>query len=161
MLHLDDYSRNYKKSIDFYEKNKHYIELLCLNKVNCNIKIEEDTLKYLTDLQIDISDIHVYNYKCCILPKNHSGKCSYDIFPKIFQKNEITDKLKTSIRCSIYSTPGDDDYVYKNRASRLYPIMLSNEIQKKIRNTKIKKKCAIPLKESSSPILLAQAYIDY
>jgi hypothetical protein len=95
----------------------------------------------------------------CVLPKGHTGKCS-KTFP-IFKKNACTQKLIGSINHSIYTTPGNDDYVYKNRASRLCSIVLSKTEEAKIRNKKEKKKCAIPLKDASTPILLAQAYLDW
>jgi hypothetical protein len=98
-------------------------------------------------------------YKC-ILPKGHTGKCCTK-FNSLFKKNSITDKLVGSINLAIYSTPGNDDYVFKNRSSRLYDNVLSSEEEKKIRDKTEKKKCAIPLKDTSSPILLAQAYFDW
>ena len=53
---------------------------------------------------------------------------------------DITEKLSKSIDLAIYSTPGNDDYVYKNRCSRLYENVLSSFEEKKIRNKNDKKK---------------------
>ena len=96
----------------------------------------------------------------CVLPLGHSGKCSHTL-GVLFKTNETTKKLMGSIKNAIYTTPGNDDYVYKNRASRLYNNVLSSKEEKKIRDKNEKKKCAIPLKDSSSPILMAQAYLDW
>jgi hypothetical protein len=52
--------------------------------------------------------------------------------------------------------------VIKNRSSRLYPIAISKEDEKKIRDKKaVKKKCAISLKDASSSYLLAYAMLDW
>jgi hypothetical protein len=69
--------------------------------------------------------------------------------------------LLSSVDTAIYSTPGNDDYVYKNRSSRLYENVVSSKQEKIIRDKTEKKTCAIPLKDASSPILLAQAYLDW
>tara|TARA_B110000211_G_C14058403_1_gene544424 strand:- start:1137 stop:2039 length:903 start_codon:yes stop_codon:yes gene_type:complete len=76
-------------------------------------------------------------------------------------KSEFLKKINVSIDFAIYKTPGNDDYVYKNRASRLYNIVINNVIEKLLRNKKKKLKLAIPLKDASTPILLAQAYLDW
>ena len=95
-----------------------------------------------------------------MFPEGHEGKCThkYDFFLKIKRANP--EKLG-SIDLAIYSTPGNDDFVCKNRASRLYKVALTNEQEKEIRDKNEKKKCAIPLKDASTPMLLAQAYLDW
>ena len=98
----------------------------------------------------------------CVLPKNHTGSCSKD-YSSIFKKNDATTKkLISKINLAIFSTPGESkEYVYKNRASRLFGIVLAGHEEAKIRNTTEKKACAIPLNEASTPVLLAQAYVDW
>jgi hypothetical protein len=92
----------------------------------------------------------------CILPIGHSGKCSHDVHSGLFNHNTLKCKLDW-----IYTTPGDDDYIYKNRASRLFPIVVDDIQEKAWRNKNVKQKCAIPLREKSTPLMMASAYIDY
>ena len=73
-----------------------------------------------------------------------------------FQNNH----LESMISLFVYSTPGNDAVVYKNRANRLFQIALAREQEVVIRDTNIKKKCAIPLKDASTPFCLACAYLD-
>jgi hypothetical protein len=67
----------------------------------------------------------------------------------------------TKIKTAIYSTPGNDDYIFKNRSNRLFPIKLTDSFQRKIKDKKIKLSCAIPLKDSTTPLMQASAYLDY
>jgi hypothetical protein len=96
----------------------------------------------------------------CVLPKGHTGKCKHK-FTQLFKKTDQAKKLLSSIDLAIYSTPGNDDYVHPNRASRLHANVLSSAEAKKIRDKTVKKKCAIPLKDATSPLLLAQAALDW
>ena len=66
-----------------------------------------------------------------------------------------------SLSTAIYSTPGNDEYVFKNRSSRLYGYALSTEEGRKIRDKTVKKKIAIPKKDMTTPDLLAQAALDW
>jgi len=85
----------------------------------------------------------------------------------LFTTNPTTKKLKGKIDLSIYSTPGDNDHVFKNRDSRLHPIAFTSKQEKHIRESwsggvKDKKlKCSIPLKEKSTLFMLSTAYLDY
>lgn len=99
------------------------------------------------------------NKHLCILIKGHIGKCCDK--PALFKKNKISNKLIKSIDGCIYQSPGNDDYVYKNRASRLHPIYIPKSIERQIRNKNKKLKCAIPTCEYSTPFMLATAYIDW
>jgi hypothetical protein len=92
----------------------------------------------------------------CVLPIGHSGKCTHLPHKSLLKNKGISVKLDW-----IYSTPGNDDYVYKNRSSRLFPIRISDRVEKILRNKNIKLKCAVPLSESSTPLMLAAAYLDY
>jgi hypothetical protein len=141
---------NCKIEDGFYEEN------MCLKKKSNKTKITNS--KYISDeLKKSMNN---YNYKECVLPKGHVGKCYINI-NNIFKKNKTTKKLIGSMENAIYVTPGNDDYVYKNRSSRLYPYCLTSEQEKKIREKSIKKKCAIPKKDASTPRYLAEAYIDW
>jgi hypothetical protein len=62
--------------------------------------------------------------------------------------------------------PGDDDIIYKNRISRIFPIQISNSKEFELKNTfhlksrGVKLKSAIAIKNSSTPFLVATAEID-
>lgn len=139
------------------DENNFYKQNFCLNKIPFNMKITNDN--YIPD-EFKKEQIHSNHYKECVLPKGHVGKCKTNM-NNIFKKSKTTDKIISSIDLAIYSTPGNDDYVFKNRSSRLYPYCLTSEQEKKIRDKKIKKKCAIPKKDTSTPRYLAEAYIDW
>lgn len=96
----------------------------------------------------------------CVLPRGHEGKCC-DKYNTLFRSSDVTKKICSKMELSIKTTPGNDDYVYKNRDSRLYPYAISSLEEKKIRDKKIKKKCAIPKKDMSTPEYIAQAYLDW
>jgi hypothetical protein len=102
--------------------------------------------------------------KKCVLPKGHTGKCCANLnclFKEKENNKKVINKLISSIELAIFQTPGNDDYVYKNRSQRLFHTVLDSIEEKKIRDKNIKKKCAIPLKDASTPILMAQAYLDW
>jgi hypothetical protein len=141
-----------------FEQNSHYNELMCMKSTSKGPKKSRNEATAYLDNSIKLSDRANLKFRC-ILPKGHYGKCSRKF--DIFRKNAITKKLSQSTTNKIYQTPGNDGIVFKNRASRLYSDVLSKEEELKIRDTEIKKKCAIPLNEASTPILLAQAYLDW
>jgi len=147
---------NFTNSCIKKEQNEHYLTLFCLKTTKYGPKQNKNN--YIKNSQI-LENRENLKY-VCVLPKGHKGNCEIN-YNKIFKKTNITKKLIGSIQHKIYTTPGNDDYVYKNRASRLYSVVLSKNEEIKIRDKKIKKKCGIPLKEASTPILLAQAYIDW
>jgi hypothetical protein len=94
--------------------------------------------------------------KLCVLPKGHTCKCSRNPHAKMFG-GLLSNKFDTGI----YSTPGNDGYIYKNRHSRLFPIAIPDDFERKIKDKTKKLQCAIPLKDYSKPLMLASAYIDY
>jgi len=149
------------ESKPFYD---HYRATMCLNPVmsgTCHIQPINNAIASLETVAIfNKTSIPATDFNQCVLPKGHSGKCAKKL--PVFNNSEVAKKLITSIDNCIYSTPGNDEYVYKNRASRLFPIQISNADEKLIRNKQGKKlKCAIPLKDASTPFLLATAYLDY
>ncbi len=153
----DEYS-NFEKSIETCENNSHYKSLMCMKDTQCGPK-HDNTKDVLIVPGKKMSGRTNLKHKC-VLPLGHLGKCCQK-FPKLFKKNSFTNKLLTSVETAINSTPGNDDYVYKNRSSRLSENVLSSTQEKIIRDKTEKKRCAIPLKDASSPILLAQAYLDW
>lgn len=156
------------KSSDEFKNSQyglHYKNILCLKETN--EKVRKDTLtktfkvmeKYIHN---NLEEIIQHNQsKLCVLPKNHIGKCCSNPIKDIFLKNKTTDKIIGKINLSIMSTPGADDYVFKNRASRLFPIFLTNSQEKMIKNKNTKLKCAIPVKEFTTPFCMATAYLDW
>ena len=91
----------------------------------------------------------------CVLPIGHKGKCITNPHIKMFQNG-----LKNKFDTGIYGTPGNDGYVYKNRARRIFAIMISTFTLRKIKNKTKKLNCAIPLKDASKPLMLLGAYVD-
>ncbi len=115
------------------------------------------------DINVTIADIKKvvnnmdYKSRCC-LPKNHKGACL-----KTLPWGKVLSKSKKSYLTQldwVYNTPGNNDFIFKNRSSRLFPIKLSDTVEKKIRDKNIKRKCAIPLKDGSSPLMAVTCYID-
>lgn len=150
--------QEYNESIQTYENNTVYEKLMCLKDTEIGPKNDETKDNYMENIN-KMPGRDNLKYKC-VLPIGHAGLCC-NKFTSLYIKNQFTKKLVDSIDKAIYYTPGNDDYVYKNRASRLYVNALSSEEEKKIRNKSEKKKCAIPLKDASTPVLLAQAYLDW
>lgn len=93
----------------------------------------------------------------CVLPKGHPGKCCCNPHIKMFSGKSLKNKFDSGI----YSTPGNDGYIFKNRHNRLFPIAIPDDYEREIKNKEQKLQCAIPLKDKSTPLMLASAYIDY
>ena len=142
--------------IDEETINSHYGELMCLKKTKFGPKTPKNRayLEGCTLVEGREGLIHV-----CVLPKGHTGKCAHTF--NIFKSSKLTKQIKTRAENAIYSTPGNDDYVFKNRASRLFQFALCDEEGRRIRDKRVKKKCAIPLKDASTPHHLAHAFLDW
>lgn len=149
---------HFQESIDIHEKNNHYKSLMCMKDTQNGPRNDKSKDKFME--KINKLPGRENLKKKCVLPLGHSGKCSCS-FTLLFKKNSITTKLVKKIDTAVYQTTGDDDYVYKNRSSRLDNNAISSQEEKKIRDKNQKKRCAIPLKDASTPILLAQAYLDW
>ena len=147
----------FEESCRLFENNTHYSSLMCMKQCGSCPTASDTCREYITESELLMNREGLKNL--CVQPIGHTGKCSRKF--NIFKKSKITEKLIGSIDHSIYTTPGNDDFVFKNRGSRLFPFVLSGTEAKKIRNKRIKKKCSIPLKDTSTPILLAQAYLDW
>jgi hypothetical protein len=143
----------------------HYKELFCLQECSnlCTIKSITDAFERIKPfIENTLDEVLTHNKKrLCVLPKGHTGKCESEPKKILINDNETVDKILSSISLCIYTTPGDDDYVYKNRASRMFPIPLSKALEKKIRNKELKLRCAVPLCEYTTPFMMATAYIDW
>ena len=156
------------KECSLFEESKdalHYKNIFCLKEcysvrsksIDTIMKSYEKISPYIVNT---LEEIFSYDKnKLCVLGKKHDGECNFN--PNLFISNDIADKLKASLTTCIYSTPGNDDYIFKNRSSRLFPIFLSKTIERTIRDKKIKLSCAIPLREYTTPFMLATAYIDW
>jgi hypothetical protein len=154
----DDPYENFENSQTLYEANSHYTELMCMKDIDNKKRTDETINIFFIGIKVLGNRKNLSNK--CVLPLGHVEKCCSN-FNCIFKKNDITKKLISSISCAIYSTPGNDDYFFKNRANRLFEYTIYSNEEKKLRDKKEKKKCAIPLKDASTPILLAQAYLDW
>ena len=151
---------------DFKESDigKHYEENFCLKPTGQTTR-ESTVHSSFTNIEPYITNncqeiLEKREKKLCVLPKGHSGPCCCN--PKFFITNEITKKIYGKTDTSIFSTPGADGDPYKNRASRLFSIPLTSGQAGSIRQPQgAKLKCAIPLKEQSTPFMLATALIDW
>jgi hypothetical protein len=91
----------------------------------------------------------------CALPLGHTGKCCINPHTKMF-----TVSLDNKFDTGIYSTPGNDGYVFKNRCSRRFSIRIPTVYERQIKNKEKKLNCSIPIKDASTPMLLVAAYFD-
>lgn len=142
------------------ENASHYTALLCLKPIASRRRINTVETAYdmiaerITDSYEEV--VESQREFLCVLPPGHTGRCTHTPHKKLITNSVVSCKLDW-----IYTTPGDDDYVYKNRCSRLFPIVVSDELEKQWRDKRTKLKCAIPLREASTPLLMASAYLDY
>lgn len=136
----------------------HYSNLMCMKPVGSltlpPIRAAHEHMS--TWIVESIEDMTKKQQYCCVLSRGHAGGCDYDPADKIFKNPTIACKFNW-----LTSTPGDDDYIYKNRASRLFPYKVPDVLQRAWRDKNIKRKCAIPLREGSTPEMMAAAWLDY
>lgn len=138
-----------------------YSKVMCCNSVGHKtskvVKKAFDSLNSAIKISDTFEEIDgASTNNICSLPKGHEGNCSSSYYKNIFTSNGITNKIDW-----LFTTPGNNDFVFKNRHSRLFPIRLSDKQEKKIRNKDVKLKCAIPLKDASTPEMIASAVLDY
>jgi hypothetical protein len=136
----------------------HYSNLMCMKPVGsvtlAPIRAAHEHMStWITESIDDVTNKQQY---CCVLPNGHAGGCDYNPANKIFGNATIACKFDW-----LSSTPGDDDYIYKNRATRLFPFKVPDVLQRVWRDKSVKRKCAIPLKEGSTPEMIAAAWLDY
>jgi tetrahydromethanopterin S-methyltransferase subunit B len=138
-----------------------YANVLCCKEVGGSksdtLKTAFDHLTSVTDIEETMDELRALTTRnICSLPKGHTGRCSCSYYKHIFKSKTVQCKIDW-----IFCTPGNNDFVFKNRHSRLFPIRLSDTQEKSIRNKNIKLKCAIPLKDASTPQMIASAMLDY
>jgi len=134
----------------------HYSSLMCMKTTGTvktgPIKIAREQMDQWILDQLDLEKLSY----CCVLPKGHTEACTYNPVKSMFKNKTL------GCKCDwLFATPGDDDYIYKNRASRLFPFKVPDFLQKVWRDKNKKRKCAIPLKEGSTPEMMAAAWLDY
>lgn len=137
---------SFNNSIKQFESNKHYSNLMCFNDTKNGPK-ENNTENnhYLSNVKILEGRDNLK--KKCVLPKGHTGKCCANLnclFKEKENNKKVINKLISSIELAIFQTPGNDDYVYKNRSQRLFHTVLDSIEEKKIRDKNIKKKMCNP-----------------
>ena len=154
---------------DYYKKH------FCLQPCSSSkYKCRKSTIeKYYAEMEDYITnsldEVMKYNQtRLCVLQKGHTGECSSCPFSqgKILKHSRVSNKMETSINSCIYQVPGDTsgNSYFKNRASRLYPIVVSSDTKIKMKKasctSKMPKIC-ISLKEHTTPFQMATAYIDW
>jgi hypothetical protein len=142
-----------------FEDEDHYKKLLCLKnvptKISYSCEIPNLSTPWFDDWKGFIEKRPEITH-ACVLPKGHDGNCKYT-----YSFLTSSKKLNGSVNNCIYTTPGNDDFIYKNRATRLLKNVMSGVHERDAKNKNIKLKCCIPLEDSSKPYLLAQAYLDW
>ena len=165
-IYGDEYQQcqDFAKKFEESEIGKHYKDNFCLKETGRTVTVSvveaayDKIQPYVTNSLDEVKS--KIRRKLCVLPKGHMGRCS--CFPKVFIQSALTKKIDGKTDTSIFSTPGADDYIFKNRATRLFPIALTNKQERSIRQPQGDKlKCAIPLKEQTTPFMMATALIDW
>jgi len=148
------------------EQGQYYNGILCGKELTTRQNSEADVKKaYDKMIPFLSSDESFEKVKAevklplCMLNKGHTGKCNCSPYKELFSKfhKSVPGKIETSI----FSTPGNDDFIFKNRSNRNFPIQLSGEQESKIRDKKKKLSCAIPLRDGSTPLMQAAACLDW
>ena len=166
-----------QKALAFEESDigDYYKRHFCLQPCSSSkYKCRKSTIeKYYAEMEDYITnsldEVMKYNQtRLCVLQKGHTGECSSCPYSqgKILKHSRVSNKMETSINSCIYQVPGDTsgNSFYKNRASRLYPIVIGSNAKIKIKrqssDSKVPKIC-ISLKEHTTPFQMATAYIDW
>jgi hypothetical protein len=139
-----------EKDATEWEKHQgaYYTSLICCKPVRETKPVKSLELAYVKFSQFCTNTLEEIIEKqqtnLCVLPHGHTGECSKNPHMKMFKSGGLSNKFDTGI----YSTPGNDD-------------VISDEAERKIKNKEKKLSCAIPLKDRSTPLMLAAAYVDY
>lgn len=153
------------KTFESSESGKYYKSFLCMKSTTDRVRehtIEQAYQQIQENITNSLQEILEHNYsKLCVLPKCHTGRCTANPLREMLLKNKTNDKIINKVQLSIMTTPGADDYIFKNRASRLFPIIFTNDQERKLKSKQKKLKVAIPIKEFSTPFCLATAYFDW
>jgi hypothetical protein len=151
----------------------HYCKYICLKPMGSKMPVGTITTAFnqiepfVTNTLDEINE--KTEKKLCVLPKGHAGKCVSKCHKNLFKKvPQFAGRIGTKIDQAIYTTPGNDGVIYKNRADRSFPITVSYANERLIKDyertttkTETKRGCAIPLCDRSTPLMMATAYVDY
>ena len=137
----------------------YYKSIMCCHEVEggcTNKTIEEAHEKIKPHICNSLEEVMSHKQKpICVLPIGHQGKCCSSL------NALFTNKQFQNSMAWIWSTEGDDSFIYKNRASRLFPIAIPDSFEKKIKNKDYRLSCAIPIKNATTPLMAAAATWDY
>jgi hypothetical protein len=137
----------------------YYRSVLCLEPLSggCNEKTIRESYDKMQPFITNTIDeiIQQKQAPLCVLPKGHSGKCSSSM------SSLFTHKSFQNSMAWIFTTEGDDGYIYKNRATRLFPLAIPDSIEKQIKSKDHRLSCAIPLKNATTNLMAAAATLDY
>ena len=137
----------------------YYKSIMCCREVEggcTNKTIEEAHEKIKPHICNSLEEVMSHKQKpICVLPIGHQGKCCSSL------NALFTNKQFQNSMAWIWSTEGDDSFIYKNRASRLFPIAIPDSFEKKIKNKNQRLSCAIPIKNATTPLMAAAATWDY
>ena len=103
-----------------------------------------------------IEFFHENRYDVCCLPKGHSGKCL-----KTYDKFKFGKFGKKFSDC--HQTPGADDVLFFNRKLRTFPIQITKDQERKLRELhgkQTKYRACIPIEFSSTNFGCATAMYD-
>lgn len=141
------------------EYGSYYKSIMCCCQLEggcTNKTIEEAHEKIKPHTCNSLEEVMAHKQKhLCVLPIGHEGKCSSSL------NNLFTNKQFQNSMAWIWSTEGDDSFIYKNRASRLFPIAIPDSFEKEIKNKNHRLSCAIPIKNATTPLMAAAATWDY
>ena len=141
------------------EYGSYYKSIMCCRELEggcTNKTIEEAYEKIKPHICNSLEEVMAHKQKhVCVLPIGHEGKCCSSL------NNLFLNKQFQNSMAWIWSTEGDDSFIYKNRASRLFPIAIPDSFEKEIKNKNHRLSCAIPIKNATTPLMAAAATWDY
>ena len=168
-MFVTDEIRQAVAEAEAFQVSSVYKDLMCLKVTNGGVK--QDTFsKALAEinkfLASDDSGFYLNFYQkhsqspLCSMPKGHPGACSSS-YAKYFA-DQFANKIKD---CD--TTPGDDDILFKNRARRYFPVLVTKS-QYTVLNAKhrwkannVKLKAAIPAENAGTAFTVATAHFDF
>lgn len=141
------------------EYGSYYKSIMCCREIEggcTNKTIEEAYEKIKPHICNSLEEVMAHKQKpVCVLPIGHEGKCCSSL------NNLFINKQFQNSMAWIWTTEGDDSFIYKNRASRLFPIAIPDSFEKKIKDKNHRLSCAIPIKNATTSLMAAAATWDY
>ena len=141
------------------EYGSYYKSIMCCRELEggcTNKTIEEAYEKIKPHICNSLEEVMAHKQKhVCVLPIGHEGKCCSSL------NNLFLNKQFQNSMAWIWTTEGDDSFIYKNRASRLFPIAIPDSFEKKIKDKNHRLSCAIPIKNATTSLMAAAATWDY